>query len=357
MSEDLSKNNLYNEQEINYLLEYDNAATAAERLRLTMGLLNKYSLPATPLNYVLFYIYVSGKNTNLNERIDDLIEQNNFSHEEAVTLFIRFFFHCGDAMLDSLRSEFLSTITEVIGTLVDIAGKSSLTNKQLDQHIDALVKSQTTRDILSVLSLIISETRQFVSNSKQLEIELLTSSKGLKQLKNELVHARIEATTDALTGLYNRRGFDEQLKKLMNDRRRNGNGFSVIMADLDHFKDINDNHGHLVGDKVLRAFAKLLDNKTRETDFAARFGGEEFILLLPNTSLDNAYIVAENIRKAIEKMKVKQTKSGLVISSITASFGIAVHRFDETAHDLLDRCDKAMYKAKHLGRNRSFKSQ
>lgn len=344
-------------QELNYLLENDTPEKAAENLRLTMMLLKKHKLPATPLFYALFYIYVSGKNVNLNEKIDAFLANGELTQEDAATLFIRFFFRCGDEILDNLRNEVLDIVSEVIGSMVDMAGKSSLTNKQLEKHIDALTKGNTSRDVLSVVSSIIHETRYFIKESKQLETDLVTSSKELKHYKSELVNARIEAITDALTGLYNRRGFDERLKKLLNDRRRSGTSFSIIMTDLDHFKDVNDNHGHLIGDKVLQAFAKLLTSNTRETDFVARYGGEEFILLLPNTSLDNAYMVAENIRKAIEKLRVKQAKTGTVIGSITASFGVATHRFDETANDILDRCDQAMYRAKNSGRNKTVKSQ
>ena len=344
-------------QDLNYLLEDEEPAKAAENLRLAMAMLQKHELAATPLNYALFYIYVSGKNVTLNAQIDALLATKSMSHEEAVTLFIRFFFHAGDAMLDGLRNDLLETVAQVISSVVDIAGKSSLTNKQLEKHVENLSASQNSRNILSVVSSIIHETRYFISESKQLETDLISSGKELKHLKTELVNARVEATTDALTGLNNRRGFDDQLKKLLNDRRRTGNGFSLIMADLDHFKDINDNYGHLVGDKVLQAFGKLLLSKTRETDFVARFGGEEFVLLLPNTSLDNAFLVAENIRQAIEKLRVKQAKTGIVIGSITASFGVAVHRFDETASEILDRCDQAMYRAKNAGRNRTVKSQ
>lgn len=345
------------EQELNYLLDDDAPEKAAENLRLAMAMLHKHQLPATPLNYALFYIYVSGKNVTLNKKINELLEAEELDHNEAVTLFIRFFYYCGDVMLDGLRKDLLETVAEVIGSLVDVAGKSALSNKQLEEHIEALAASQNSRNVLSVVSSIIHETRHFVQESRQLEKDLLTSSKELKHLKSELVNARVEATTDALTGLNNRRGFDEYLKKLLNDRRRSGTGFSIIMTDLDRFKDVNDNYGHLIGDKVLQAFARLLRDNTRDSDFVARFGGEEFVLLLPNTSLDNAYVVAENIRHAVEKLRVKQAKTGVAIGSITASFGVAMHRFDESAHELIDRCDKAMYRAKDAGRNRSVKSQ
>lgn len=338
------------------LLEKESPEKAAEYLRLAMAKLHELQLPATPVNYGLFYVYVSGKDLNINRKVDSYLERGALTHEDASRLFTRFFFTCGDTMLESLRSELLTTVAEAIGTLVDVAGKTSLSNRELEKHIDQLSLSQTSRDILSAVSSIIHETRHFITESKQLESELINSSKDLKTLKDELANARIEATTDALTGLHNRRGFDEFLKRLLNDRRRSGQGFSMVMADMDHFKDINDNYGHLIGDKVLKAFATLLNSNTRDTDFVARFGGEEFVLVLPDTSMDNAFFVAENIRKAVEKLRVKQAKTGDVIGSITASFGVASHRFEETGLELIDRCDKALYKAKNSGRNKSIKA-
>jgi diguanylate cyclase len=340
----------------NSLLETDDPSKAAEYLRLTMARLNEYQLPFTPVNYGLFYVYISGKNSTLNIKIDRHLKDGTLTHENAVKLFVTFFFVCSEEVTDGLRGELLDTLTEVISSLIDIAGKSTLSNKQLEAHIKTLSTTQSTQNVLSVVSSIIHVTRQFVDDTKQLETDLLVTSKGLNTLKNELAHARIEASTDSLTGLLNRRGFDEQLKKMLYDRRKSGAGFCILMADIDNFKHVNDNYGHLFGDKILQLFAKLLTDKTRSTDYVARFGGEEFILILPETSMDNAYIVAENIRKAVEKLQVRNTKTGDIIGAITASFGVAAHRFDEIANDLVDRCDSALYKAKQTGRNKTVKA-
>ena len=339
----------------NALLESDEPATAAEFLRLAMAKITELQLPFTPVFYGLFYIYVSGKNTTLNRKLERHIENKTLTHENAVKMFVNYFFVCSEELTEGLRHELLDTITEVVSSIITIAGKSSISNKQLEQHIKTLSTTQSTQNVLSVVSSIIHVTKQFVSDTKQLENDLMVTSKGLNTLKNELAHARLEATTDSLTGLLNRRGFDQQLNKMLNDRRKSGAGFCVVMADLDHFKDINDNYGHLFGDKILKVFARLLTDKTRSTDYVARFGGEEFILILPETSMDNAFIVCENIRKAVEKLQVRNTKTGDIIEAITSSFGIAAHRFDEPASDLVDRCDNALYKAKQNGRNKTVK--
>ena len=340
----------------NLLLEQDDANQAAEYLRLAMAKINELQLPFTPVNYCLFYIYVSGKNTTLNQKIDKHINDEVFTHENAVKIFVSFFFICGEELNQGLRSELMEMITEVITSLIDVAGKSSMTSKQLETHIDALNESSSTTNLLSVISSITHIAKQFVNDTKTLEQNLIETSKGLNTLKLELAHARIEATTDSLTGLLNRRGYEEHLNRLLNDRRNYGSGFCVVMCDIDHFKNVNDNYGHLFGDKILQTYAELLKNKTRNTDYVARFGGEEFILLLPETSIENAFIVAENIRTSMEKLKVRHTKSGSIIEKLTSSFGIAAHRFDETAEAVIDRADNALYRAKQSGRNKTIKA-
>lgn len=190
-----------NIQQQNSLLETEDPARAAEYLRLAMAKLNEYHLPFTPVNYGLFYVYVSGKNTTLNMKIDRHLEDGTLSHENAVKLFVTFFFVCSEEVTENLRTELLDTLTEVISSLIDVAGKSTISNKQLEAHINTLSSTQTTQNVLSVVSSIIHVTRQFVDDTKQLETDLLVTSKGLNTLKNELAHARIEASTDALTGL------------------------------------------------------------------------------------------------------------------------------------------------------------
>ena len=154
------------------------------------------------------------------------------------------------------------------------------------------------------------------------------------------------AGTDRLTGLYNRRKLDQILEDEVVRRRRYGSGFSLIMADLDHFKRVNDTHGHAVGDTVLAEFAHLLRAHTREADALARFGGEEFVIVSRHSTLAGCRVLAEKMRETIAAHRFP------VIGELTASFGVAACREDDTAATLLARADAALYRAKHAGRNR-----
>jgi len=171
------------------------------------------------------------------------------------------------------------------------------------------------------------------------------------QAQLEAQNRRLEAltTTDALTGLANRRSLNDTLRHQLERFRRNGRRFCVLMLDLDHFKRINDGHGHLVGDEVLRRFAQCLIGSIRTVDSAARYGGEEFTVVLFETGRDNAMESAQRIRKAVEQLAVPQLP-GLTIS---VSIGLAeVCDTDEQPDTLLQRADAALYQAKQTGRNR-----
>jgi diguanylate cyclase (GGDEF)-like protein len=157
------------------------------------------------------------------------------------------------------------------------------------------------------------------------------------------------AHTDALTGLANRRHFDAQLGRLLVHTALTGEELSLVLIDIDHFKRVNDRHSHLVGDAVLRALATEITRHCRVSDLAARIGGEEFVVLLPNTGRIEALAVAERLRASVEKLPLDQLAEGL---RITVSAGVAGTATGIGADALLAEADAALYQAKRGGRNR-----
>jgi diguanylate cyclase (GGDEF)-like protein len=163
------------------------------------------------------------------------------------------------------------------------------------------------------------------------------------------------ATTDGLTGLINRRAFVHELKRELDRATRTGSPTSLLLLDLDHFKAINDTHGHGAGDSVLVAVAKTLQKESRVYDLVGRWGGEEFIVALPSTDEDRALIVAERLRAAIANLKVTNNDGTAV--PLSASIGAAqLEPNAESLDQLVDRADRAMYRAKVGGRNRVCKA-
>ncbi|MEX2516394.1 MAG: diguanylate cyclase [Gammaproteobacteria bacterium] len=157
---------------------------------------------------------------------------------------------------------------------------------------------------------------------------------------------RVLATTDGLTGILNRKEFTRLLESEIDRVNRYATQLSLIMYDLDHFKQINDNHGHDTGDKVLQTVVKLVCSNIRSVDIAARWGGEEFMVLLPQSSLEAARKIAEKLRLTVSRHDFGKT------GSVTASFGVVEFVPGEDSNSLLKRVDKALYKAKNNGRNR-----
>jgi diguanylate cyclase (GGDEF)-like protein len=164
----------------------------------------------------------------------------------------------------------------------------------------------------------------------------------------EAQHARM-AVTDPLTGLYNRRRMDERLREEQARHQQTGSVFGLILADVDHFKSINDTLGHDTGDKVLCAIARLLESGLRGQDSAARWGGEEFLLLLPDTQLDGARDVANRLRAAAETRLTEELALG---RPVTLTFGVSAYSGTSSLEDCLKAADTALYAGKNAGRNR-----
>ena len=175
----------------------------------------------------------------------------------------------------------------------------------------------------------------------------------LYPLRNALrYHVALSAAyRDPLTGLDNRAALDESLPRETEMAHRHKLALSMLIVDLDHFKLINDNYGHAAGDCVLRTAAMRMKNELRTSDRLFRYGGEEFVLLLPATDLQGAMIVAERIRLSLEEQRCECDGAAI---AVTASVGVAQLEHDENRHALFDHADKAVYRAKALGRNRVF---
>lgn len=171
-----------------------------------------------------------------------------------------------------------------------------------------------------------------------------------QRLEQAMVRLEDTAHRDGLTGIFNRRHLDALLEAEFARFRRYGNPFSILMIDLDHFKHVNDRHGHQAGDEVLREAAHRVAAGIRTSDMLARYGGEEFAVLLAETPLEGALMLAQRLRGAIAESPVRHLDTDI---PVTASLGVAEARSDMASHrELVEAADGALYLAKRLGRNR-----
>lgn len=330
--------------------------STSELFRLSLAKLGQLKLPVNPVNYALIYFYTSGDDLDLNDVLQPLVDDPSlWTDQQASEIFNRFV--CapnGTASNQELRDEILATVANILGMLVDLAGKTAMSNGALEKHMQHLASTKEPQKILHIANDIIAETRQFVDETKKFEASLADSTQEIQILKTELDDARRQATKDPLTGLNNRRGFNQTLELTSLSAQHDKSSFCFLLIDIDHFKKINDSYGHLVGDKVLVGLSSVLAKHVRGSDYLARYGGEEFAIIMPETLITGAFTVAENLRKSIERLRLKHVKTGEKIGQVTISIGVACSRPDESRADLIERCDKALYRAKSLGRNRTI---
>ncbi len=338
----------------NSISETTSEVSATEYFRLSLAKLGEFKLPITPVNYALIYYYVSGEDVELNNRLDEMFaDATNWSEQHASDLFSQYVCPFTGGGNQALEQELLLVVAQILGMVVDLTGKSALSSDALELHLEQLAASKKPEQVLGIAASIIAETRHFVSEAKKFESSLRQTTEEIEQLKDKLDNARKQATIDSLTSLHNRRGFDKALKEAIETHKIGQHDFCLLILDIDHFKAVNDNHGHLVGDKVLIGIAKQLLNQMRGNDYLSRFGGEEFAILLLGTPLTSAFTVAEKLRRTVGLLRLKHTATGQKIGKVTISIGVACYRPDEDGESLIQRCDQALYRAKSLGRDRS----
>jgi diguanylate cyclase len=212
--------------------------------------------------------------------------------------------------------------------------------------------ADSIEDLGEIVSVIVEDTKKMVEKNHALELQLVSSSRQVTELRENLDSVKKEAMTDGLTGLANRKAFDKNIRDAAEDATGTGLPLVLLMLDIDHFKTFNDTFGHQTGDQVLRLVARTLTDGVKGRDTAARYGGEEFAIILPETPLQFGVKVAETLRKGIEQKEVINKTSQAHLGRITLSIGVAEYKAGESVADFIGRADAALYDAKKQGRNR-----
>lgn len=253
-----------------------------------------------------------------------------------------------EAGLGKLKRE----IGRVDGVVEQLTAASASHAASLTAANELLVGETSAKEVSAIVDNLLSENQRLRGECTVLLNQLGEKHVEKREVEAALEKAQHEQALDPLSGLGNRRTFDKEIQDAIAAARETGTPLSLIMADIDHFKPINDTHGHTVGDEVIKALAGVIAVSLRKTDIATRYGGEEFAIIMPKVGLETAKSVAERIRKKWASRKLTLRASGKVIGPITASFGVAELRVGETAETLIGRADRKLYAAKSAGRNR-----
>lgn len=325
---------------------------AAEYLRLTLADLAKHELSPNPVNYSLFYERAAARHDVLRQRLDDLLENSDGIAQTTLNRLYRNLLIQDEEALQSMRAELREIVQAMSDEITGAGGRFTHYGEVLRGFAELLnsdAKSGTLRDSVDE---VIEETEQTEVSRRALEDRLGHVLREVETLKHNLEEIREEALTDALTGIPNRKAFDAAMDRALVGAREEETPLSLILVDIDHFKQFNDTHGHLVGDKVLRYVASRIRHCLKGKDFPSRFGGEEFAIILPETELKGAETVAEQIRLSISSGELKTRGTGDRLGRITISAGVAQLRNSDNATDLIRRVDAALYSAKSRGRDR-----
>ena len=322
-------------------------------VRLAIPLMTKHSIPITPENYAVWYRYVSGADGDLNKTIDSLCMEGKAFTDETNEILHRQFCQEGDeSELKKLRDDLRQILITILSQVADLTGQTQRYEKFITSSIDVLTEDASVDDVKKVIEDLIRETKHIGKFGKTVQDELKETTRALEVLKKEFEQVKMESLVDFLTSVPNRKAFSQKLNTCMTDASPAGNTLSLLLLDIDHFKQFNDKFGHLIGDEVLRFSAKKIKDMIRGNDYLARFGGEEFVVILPQTPLAGAKVVAETIGKFFAQTKMKTVSTSQNIGAITMSIGIACYQRGESAEDLIGRADQALYVAKSTGRNR-----
>ena len=238
---------------------------------------------------------------------------------------------------------------ELSDNIESFVSENSRYDGALSAHKASISKAMTLAGIRELERVLLDEVDAMRGSNATYRKQLALANATVKVQQEQLERLQTDAEKDFLTELPNRRAFQKRMAEFHDRFSRYGNTFSIVVMDVDHFKMVNDDHGHIAGDRVLRAIAAMLQDQKRSTDFLARYGGEEFVLLLPETSAAQAHPLAEKTCAKIQRAKFRYEDATI---ELTMSAGVGEVRADEEPTAFFARVDAALYQAKANGRNR-----
>ncbi len=327
---------------------------AAEFAESALKLMAAQSIPATPENFTVWYAYHAGQSEEMIRALDVLLSNKmEFTPERNHEIHDKYFGFEGEGReIRETTSRLQAAAKDVLEYLGEAGRDQSAYGEKLAGFSGDLAKGAEGTPVAELVREILSETQEIAKKSEALESRLGQSSQQIDELRQHLEEVQREAMTDALTAIANRKYFDSTLRSAASDSMETGEDLCLLLIDIDHFKKFNDTFGHLIGDEVLRVVARLLTQNVKGRDTPARFGGEEFAVILPQTSLQNAAGLAEQIRNTLASRKLQDKRKDADYGTVTVSIGAAKYQPGEPLDSLIQRADQALYGAKNQGRNR-----
>ncbi|MEA1990362.1 MAG: GGDEF domain-containing protein [Pseudomonadota bacterium] len=332
----------------------DTPAKSREIYAKISTLFSEADINPTPMNYLVWYHYFVGENIPLVDEINNL-------KGGAKSFTDRLGFRLYEQLIEEPESEAEKEYDFAVRKFVD-----GIFHKM--NHFSTKIEDQSTQigtyaqglknphinasELEKIAEYITTAAAKMQTSTNEIRDEVQNSSDEVSQLKKQLDEARAEALTDDLTQIGNRKAFNSTIQDLTIEHSTSTEPLCLIMTDIDHFKSFNDTYGHPVGDSVLRYFANIMRADAKDNETVCRYGGEEFAIILKNSSIENAVERAEQIRTQLQAARLTLKGSSEPIKTITASFGVAQFKnTDDELEEFINRADKSLYAAKEAGRN------
>ncbi len=322
-------------------------------LRVVIARMSQHDAPFNPVSFAVWYEYLAGINPGLKQAMAQL--DDGKTRLDAATMEQLYLQHVAEPDAES-TARFTQGITRVMGDIAQSARSTGEHAQSFGRHLDAFsrqLQGGPPQQQDAVARDVAEQTGRLQQQMQSLERTLADSQTQISALQVEAQRSRIEAVTDALTGILNRKGFDLALAQAMAQRPAPGTGHFLLMFDIDHFKRVNDTYGHVVGDAVIEAVGGVFRQVVTAPGLSgARYGGEEFAIVMTNATQQAALQLAEMVRGLVKAVRVRQRGSQAAITSVSISSGVAARVPGDDAPAWVAAADRALYRSKEAGRDR-----
>ena len=326
-------------------------------LKRVLPMMSQQRVPTIPQNYAVWYDYVTHRNDDLCTELEQRIKEGlSFTPDNCRRIYEKYFVDEVSAEVDGIQGAVREAVNSVLQEVSSLGSDMSEYSEILTAAGSTLGADPTQDDLNRLVVELVRETQKTRIRAQEVEASLHTMGDELSEMRLQISRLSRDSRTDALTGVSNRRAFDDAMQRMMSESVADGSDLCLVLVDIDHFKKFNDTHGHLVGDQVLRFVAQEMEQCVKGRDLLARYGGEEFGILLPATPIDGASMLADNIRAIIETQVIRSAEADKPLN-VTVSMGVARFRPGESASDLIERADACLYESKKNGRNRVTREQ
>jgi len=327
---------------------------SAELLRLVLARMGEHDATFTPVTYTVWFEYAAGMNGRLTQALDQLLQSKSRLNDADIwTLHQSFVADVDPQAMQRIGGDLQRVMTSMAEAASRTGDNAGTFGTQLQVLVADLQRADSALELPALMQAIEGTTRMR-SSAQALESEVKASRSEIERLQGELTRVRDESLTDTLTRVLNRKGFDQRLADLLNLPAQPDRVHGLIMLDIDHFKNVNDTRGHVMGDRVLQAIGEVLKSCVPANSgvAVARYGGEEFAMLVPNGTPQLCLDLAELVRTRVKALKIRDRRTQEVVLTVTISAGVAFRQTDDDASTLVTRADTALYQSKQAGRDR-----